>query len=130
MLVSRIKAVLRRAQPAAAPRAAEDDDDDDFEVGAHHRVDVKRMTLVGPKGREDALSMRELKLLRYLTDREGEVVMRDALLNDLWGYCAVGTTRTVDQVILHLRKKLGKDAACIETVHGAGYRYSSDGKDR
>lgn len=130
VLVSRIKAVLRRAQPMSAPRAADDDDDEDFEVGAHHRVDVKRMTLVGPKGREEALSMRELNFLRYITDREGDVIRRDALLDALWGYGAGGGTRTLDQMVFHLRQKLGKDAACIETVHGAGYRYESDGKER
>ena len=131
VLVSRIKAVLRRAQPASsAPRAAGGDEEEDFEVGAHHRVDVKRLTLVGPKGREDALSMREMRFLRYLTEREGDVVRRDALLDALWGYGASVGTRILDQMVFHLRQKLGRDADCLETVHGAGYRYSRDGKER
>ena len=119
VLVSRIRAVLRRTQPAVQQPAAEED----FAVGSH-RVDVKRLTLVDSKGREEALSLREMRLLRRLAEHPGEVALRDALLNDLWGYSFTGSTRTLDQAILHIRRKLGRDAARIETVHGAGYRYS------
>ena len=124
VLVSRIRAVLRRTQPTTAPFPARSAlaVAEDFAVGTH-RVDMKRHTLVDSKGKEEALSVREIQLLRRLTAHPGEVALRDVLLNELWGYSFAGGTRTLDQVILHLRRKLGRDAACIETVHGAGYRY-------
>lgn len=124
VLVSRIRAVLRRTQSTTAPFPARSSlaVAEDFAVGTH-RVDMKRHTLVDSKGKEEALSVREIQLLRRLTAHPGEVALRDVLLNELWGYSFAGGTRTLDQVILHLRRKLGRDAACIETVHGAGYRY-------
>ena len=121
-LVSRIKAVLRRTQPTAAPAVAALAHGEDFMVGSH-RVDMKRHLLIDSKGRGEALSVREIQLLRCLTAHPGEVAMRDLLLSELWGYSFTGTTRALDQAILHLRRKLGRDAVRIETVHGAGYRY-------
>lgn len=129
VLVSRIKAVLRRAGNASAPAADAPETvssgiavTGDFRIGSH-RVDVKRLTVVDAKGRESALSLRELKILCWFAAHPGEVAMRDTLLNEVWGYSYTGTTRTLDQHILMLRKKLGRDAALIATVHGAGYRY-------
>lgn len=122
VLVSRIKAVLRRTQPTAAPAVPALVHGEDFMVGSH-RVDMKRHLLVDSKGRGEALSVREIQLLRCLTAHPGEVAMREVLLNELWGYSFTGTTRALDQAILHLRRKLGRDAVRIETVHGAGYRY-------
>ena len=124
VLISRIRAVLRRTQPISAPSSAQASlaAAEDFAVGTR-RVDMKRHTLVDSKGREEALSVREIRLLRRLAAHPGEVAMRDVLLNELWGYSFAGSTRALDQAILHLRRKLGRDAACIETVHGAGYRY-------
>ena len=122
VLVSRIKAVFRRTQSAPPPASAPVAREVDFMTGSH-RVDVKRHTLVDPKGREVALSRREMDILRRLVGHPGEVAMREVLLNELWGYGFSGTTRTLDQHIFQLRKKLGRDAACIETVHGSGYRY-------
>lgn len=122
VLVSRIKAVLRRTQPTAAPAVAALAHGEDFMVGSH-RVDMKRHLLIDSKGRGEALSVREIQLLRCLTAHPGEVAMRDLLLSELWGYSFTGTTRALDQAILHLRRKLGRDAVRIETVHGAGYRY-------
>ena len=126
VLVSRIKAVLRRTQPTPAPAVAALVHGEDFSVGSH-RVDMKRHLLVDAKGRTEALSVREIQLLRCLTAHPGEVAMRDVLLTELWGYSFTGTTRALDQAILHLRRKLGKDANLIETVHGAGYRYVMSG---
>ena len=67
--------------------------------------------------------MREFQFLRHLTAHVGEVALRDTLLNTLWGFNFGGNTRVLDQMVFHLRQKLGRDAACIETVHGAGFRY-------
>ena len=57
-----------------------------------------------------------------MRDHVGEVLTRDQLLNAVWGVNYFGNTRTLDQHIAQLRKKLG--AGVIETVHGIGYRVS------
>ena len=124
VLVSRIRAVLRRTQRTTSASADEPSPlGPDFSIGAH-TVDAKRLVLVGAKGREEALSMREFKFLRHLAAHAGEVVLRDTLLNTLWGFNFGGNTRVLDQMVFHLRKKLGTDAVHIETVHRAGFRYN------
>ncbi len=126
-LLSRIKAVFRRTMPPSAPAAQaaprQEEPKSEFAFGAAHRVDAKRYRLVGPKNREEAISERELGVLRLFAEHPGEVVKREDIFCGLWGYSSSATTRAVDQHILILRKKLGKDGACIETVHGLGYRY-------
>lgn len=126
VLISRIKAVFRRTnhadrQPAPGD-AVTQNAVEDIKMRSH-RIDAKRLVLVGPKGRTTALSLRELGLVRKLASHPGEVLLRDALLSELWGLNFSGNTRVLDQTILKLRKKFGKDADCIETVHGIGYRY-------
>jgi DNA-binding response OmpR family regulator len=77
-------------------------------------------------GKPARLSVREYAVLKYLIMHEGEVVTRDMLLNDVWGYEQFPTTRTVDNYILALRKKLeGKTTGPqhIMTVHTAGYKF-------
>jgi DNA-binding response OmpR family regulator len=57
----------------------------------------------------------------------GEVFSRDRLLSEVWGYNYFGTTRTLDQTIVQLRRKIGDSGAepkCILTVHGVGYKLS------
>lgn len=125
VLVSRIKAILRRVENARQPQAPHADpapqENANFHIGSH-LVDVRRYALVGPNGESEGLSAREIRILRMLASHPGEVVTRDMLISKLWGYATGVTTRTVDQHILVLRKKLGADASCIETVHGSGYR--------
>ena len=72
-----------------------------------------------------ALTARELKLLEVFHERKGEVLSRDLLLNEVWGIEYLGTTRTLDQHIAQVRKKVGDDVAAklIKTVHGVGYQY-------
>ncbi len=124
VLLSRIKAVFRRTmpQPSATAVPSQNGAKDEFMVGSH-RVDAKRYRIVGPKGREEALSEREVELLRWFVAHPSEVVKREDIFCGLWGYSATVTTRAVDQQILKLRKKLGKDGVRIETVHRLGYRY-------
>jgi DNA-binding response OmpR family regulator len=73
----------------------------------------------------EELTPRELKLLQLFAAHLGEVLSRDRLLNEVWGYNYYGTTRTLDQVIVQLRKKLGDngdDPKHLLTVHGVGYK--------
>ena len=73
----------------------------------------------------EQLTAKELKLLQLFAAHPGEVLSRDRLLNEVWGYNYYGTTRTLDQVIVQLRKKLGdhgSEPRHLLTIHGVGYR--------
>ena len=111
-----------RAKTGGVPPARAPTEMEDFRIGPYW-VDVKRFALVDAKGREEALSFREMQVLRRLAEHPGEVISRDALLNEFWGSGAGGNTRTVDQYVMKVRRKLGRAADCIETIHGVGYRY-------
>lgn len=72
------------------------------------------------------LSPREVSILTLLHERRGEAVDRDTLLDRCWGLDYFPESRTLDQHIAKLRKKLGDDPACpqvLETVRGVGYRF-------
>ena len=71
------------------------------------------------------LTARELSLLEVFHAHKGEVLSRDQLLNQVWGIDYLGTTRTLDQHVAQLRKKVeaGNHAELIKTVHGVGYKY-------
>jgi DNA-binding response OmpR family regulator len=73
----------------------------------------------------EELTAKELKLLQVFHAHAGEVLSRDKLLNEVWGYNYYGTTRTLDQVIVQLRKKLGDNGSepkHLLTVHSVGYK--------
>jgi len=116
-LVARINALLRRC-------ARETDDADAvFRIG-DCAIDPKRFELRRGSTAEE-LTAKELRLLQLFHKRPGEVFSRDKLLNEVWGYNYFGTTRTLDQVIVQLRKKLGDPAENprhLLTVHGVGYK--------
>jgi two-component system phosphate regulon response regulator PhoB len=113
-VVLRIKAVLRRHDPAGA------DGSDRLEIGrirldtAAHRAQVR--------GNEVPLTATEFRLLRVLMERQGRVQTRSRLLTDVWGYAEDVDSRTVDTHVRRLRRKLGPEADRIETVIGVGYR--------
>jgi DNA-binding response OmpR family regulator len=77
-----------------------------------------------------SLSAREVKLFQLFIGHPDEVLSRDRILNEVWGYEYYGTTRALDQFIVQLRKKLsdiGADPKQIATVHAVGYRWSRTG---
>ena len=114
-LLARIHALLRRTQPAI------ESNDAPFKIG-HALIDPK--TFQSRRGKTtDQLTLKELKLLQLFHAHPGEALSRDRLLNDVWGYNYFGTTRTLDQVIVQLRKKIGDpagDPRHIVTVLGVG----------
>jgi two-component system phosphate regulon response regulator PhoB len=113
-LVLRIKAVLRRragGEAAEGDRLAAGPIRLDPEA---HRVEVR--------GREATLTATEFRLLKLLLERQGRVQTRSRLLADVWGYSEDVDSRTVDTHVRRLRRKLGPEAARIETVIGVGYR--------
>jgi len=115
-LLARIRAVLRRPGPRQK-----------FEVFALGEFRLHLRTRQAFKaGREVGLTRKEFELLRYLVEHRGEILTRDRLLNEVWGYERFPTTRTVDTHILRLRQKFETDPerpAYIVTVHGQGYRF-------
>lgn len=89
------------------------------------RVDLRRRVL-WREGEESRLTTHEAGTLQYLIAHRGRDVGRDELLEKVWGYSAALTTRTVDNQILKLRKKIEDTPAVprhILTVHGTGYRF-------
>jgi DNA-binding response OmpR family regulator len=78
------------------------------------------------KEKESDLTSLEVEILKYLIAHKGEVVTRNALLDKIWGYEKFPTTRTIDNHILKLRKKIEDDPAHpahIFSVYGEGYRF-------
>jgi DNA-binding response OmpR family regulator len=79
------------------------------------------------KGEEMAFTALELDILKYFIHHRGEVVSRDDLLDKIWGYDSFPTTRTIDNHILKLRKKIENDPShpqYIISVYGGGYRFT------
>ena len=121
-LLARVHALLRRTRTATTETAP---GKNPFDFGT---AQIDPRTLSGTCG--DAsfdLTPRELALLQCFAARPGEVLGRDELLNQVWGVDYYGTTRTLDQHIAQLRKKIEPDRnrpVTLLTVHGAGYRYN------
>ncbi len=118
-LLARIQALLRRGGNAPAPTA----EAAPFQIGPAS-IDPKTFSVRRGKA-TGALTAKELKLLQFFHAHAGEVLSRDKLLNEVWGYNYFGTTRTLDQVIVQLRKKLGDNGSQpkhLLTIHGVGYK--------
>lgn len=119
-LAARIDVQLRR-RAVAPPRAVEGVYRfGEIEVDLR-RAEVRRGT--APL----ALSAREFLLLRYFIEHRGATLSRDELLNEVWGYNAMPSTRTVDVHIAWLRQKIEptpKRPQYIHTIHGLGYKFT------
>jgi DNA-binding response OmpR family regulator len=121
-LRARIAAVLRRHRPAVSPNKAKPGPC--FAFG-RAQIDPGAFT-AELDGKKHKLSARELALLEIFVKAADQVLSRNDLLNAAWGVDYFGTTRTLDQHIAQLRKKIEPDPAhptSLETVHGIGYRY-------
>ena len=112
-LVARVKALLRRAQPAALP--------DEMRRFRSITMDLTRHT-VSDAGADIKLTAKEFLLLQYLLEHRGRVLSRDLLLGDVWGYRYTGGTRTVDVHIRRLREKLPVLVDALVTVKQFGYK--------
>jgi DNA-binding response OmpR family regulator len=119
-LLARIHALLRRNSSFKSNEAA---DESPFQIGSA-TIDPKTFQVKRGKAVEE-LTAKELKLLQVFHAHAGEVLSRDKLLNEVWGINYYGTTRTLDQVIVQLRKKLGDNGGeprHLLTIHGVGYK--------
>jgi DNA-binding response OmpR family regulator len=120
-LMARVRALLRRSQPGAEGGQGLPDELRFSEADIDFR---SYEALVGGKPVE--MTRKEFAVLRFLASRAGEVVTRDELLNEVWGYEQYPSSRTVDNHVAGLRAKLERDASQpehIKTVHGVGYKF-------
>jgi len=116
-LLPRVKAVLRRT--SVVPK------DLDQHSFADIEVDLRRCRVL-KSGKVIDVSSKEFELLKYFICHSGEILSRDRLLEEVWGYENYPTTRTVDTHLVRLRQKLEPDPEQPQyflTVHGTGYRF-------
>jgi DNA-binding response OmpR family regulator len=117
-LVARVAAVLRRSLRSSDERSAMEGET--FAFGGT-QVDLRR-SLAVHNGQQTPLTEKEIQLLRLFHAHPEEVLTRDRILNAVWGINYLGNTRTLDQHISLIRKKL-PDPSQLETVHWQGYRW-------
>jgi len=118
-LLARVRALLRRKAGEETEKAPPDS----LKLGNVFLDFKKYLALKG--GRSLNLSPKEFGVLRYLAARLGDVVTRDELLDEVWGYEKFPTTRTVDNHIAQLRSKIEENPAdprYLVTIHGVGYK--------
>ena len=117
-LIARVKAILRRIEKTKNVDSAEFSDVViDFRA---YKAEKAKCPI--------ELSAREYRLIKFLISKNGEVVTRDELLDEVWGYNSYPTTRTVDNHIAKLRQKVEsnhEEPRHILTVHGVGYKFVS-----
>lgn len=117
-LLARVRAVLRRSgsRPAAAT--------DMYRIG-DLEIDFRIHQARRGKQRVE-FTAREFELLRYFVTHIGQVVTREQILNEVWGYEEFPTTRTIDNFVAKLRQKIEKSPHAPEhilTIHGSGYKF-------
>ena len=116
-LIARVKALIRRS--TYEPGDTEEVSFEDL------KVNFKKQEMY--KGNLPLkLSATEFRILHYFITHEGEVISRDKFLDDVWGYEAFPTTRTVDNYILSLRKKIEDDPTNprhLLTIYKVGYKF-------
>jgi len=119
-LLARLESLLRR--PAYAPPAYPATDVYSF---GPFTINFLSMELTR-EGKAVELSSREFQLLRYFVEHRSTVLSREVILNEVWGYDAMPTTRTIDTHVNWLRQKLGdhpRNPKYILTIHGIGYKF-------
>ncbi len=116
-LLARINALLRRSNSSSSKPEV-------FRFG-DLEINFKKYE-AHKQGKSLQLTPREFEILRYLIENQGEIVSRDDLLNQVWGYDSFPYTRTIDAHIATLRKKIEDKPdkpALIITIHGKGYKF-------
>ena len=116
-LIARIKALLRRQSEIHSAISETQFGDVYVDFGKQEATKRKKKL---------KLSAKEFQLLKYFVEREGKVISRDSLLDDVWGYDTTPTTRTVDNYILSLRKKIETKPSKpkhLLTIHTSGYKF-------
>jgi len=119
-LLARVRALSRRSEPPE-------------DVGTRYTIGDVTVDLASfqviREGRNVSMTSLETRILGYLLSHQDKVVTREELLDEIWGFDVYPTTRTVDNLILKLRKKIERDPkhpTRIVTVYGAGYKLVGD----
>lgn len=116
----RVDGLLRRMARVAPPEIL---------VFAGHRIDLRAWTATLADGRQEALGEKEVGMLRLLASRSNQVVRRDDILDEVWGDDIFPSTRTIDNVVLRLRRRFEPNPAepvHFHTIWGVGYRFTPD----
>jgi DNA-binding response OmpR family regulator len=120
-LMARVRALLRRSQAGSEGSPVLPDD---LHFGG---MDIDFRSYEARRNGEPVeMTRKEFAILRFLASRAGDVVTRDDLLNEVWGYESYPSSRTVDNHVAGLRAKLERDSSQpehIKTVHGVGYKF-------
>ena len=115
-LTARIRAILRRRQKNSAEPPVRVRQEGDMVIDrAKHRVTIE--------GKLIELTLSEFELLSFLAEKKGWVFTRGQIVDAIHGENYAVTERSIDVIIVGLRKKLGSYSSCIETVRGVGYRF-------
>ena len=117
-LLARVKAVLRRYSDRQESK------DSLLQIG-RLKIDPLHYYAEDEQG-EVELTHKEFEILKFFIENKGKTISRDQLLDNVWGYEVYPTSRTVDNHILHLRKKIEynpENPRHLLTVHGIGYKY-------
>lgn len=121
VLVSRVKALLKRYQSKNAETKA-DDEKQIIKIGSL-TIDKEKYFVV-IKGKKITLPKKEFELLLLLVSKPDKVFTRDEIYNNIWGNSIIVGDRTIDVHIRKLREKIGKDY--FKTIKGVGYKFSSE----
>ena len=116
-LVARVRAVLRRTEPASSST--------EYQVGPLYVSPERHIVKVN--GQDVTLTYKEFEILCLLLENEGVVLTRSVLMDRIWGCEFERENRTLDVHIRTLRAKLGEAGSCIETVRGVGYKMGGEG---
>jgi two-component system alkaline phosphatase synthesis response regulator PhoP len=122
-LTARVRALLRRNEPAAPQRSKVQRGDIVIDPTAHN---------VTVAGRSVELSALEFRLLHYIASHPGMVFSRDQLLDNVWGNDRTVTPRSVDVYIRRIREKIEpkpQQPAYVQTIHGVGYRFAMNAEE-
>lgn len=112
ILVARVEALLRRANPAKTESVT---------VGG---IELdKAAHIVRIEGKDINLSFKEFELLTYFVENQGIALSRERILNNVWNYDYFGDARTIDTHVKKLRSKLGGKGDYIKTIWGMGYKF-------
>ncbi len=123
-VIARVRALLRRNEPADAQRSKVQRGDIVIDPSAHS---------VTVAGRGIELSALEFRLLHYMACHPGMVFSRDHLLDNVWGNDRSVTPRSVDVYIRRIREKIEsipQEPAYVQTIHGVGYRFATNGEEQ
>ena len=124
-LLLRVQAILRRGRwYAEVPESA-------TLQFAGNAISWRSYHATGHDGRQHDLTHKEAMILKCLSDREGEIVSREEILETVWGYEAFPSTRTIDNFIVRLRKRFEQEPERplhLHTARGIGYRFTLEGQ--